>query len=132
MISPLMQFLTENTPTAQREEFTLSERLKDYKFVIRPLSNPEYQEILDQCVKFDSKGKVNMNTKLMGIKLIESACVDPDFRNAEFISASGCMTPMNVINKTLLPGEIQELSNRIQKLSGFTTFDEDVTEAKND
>lgn len=132
MISPLMQFLTENTPTAQREEFVLSERTKDYKFVIRPLSNPEYQEMLDQCLKISSKGKMDMNTKLFQMKLIEAACVNPDFRNAEFISAAGCVTPANLINKTLLPGEIQELSNRIQKCSGFTTFEEDITEAKND
>ena len=44
----------------------------------------------------------------------------------------GCATPEQYLHETLLPGEINELANKISALSGFDKdFDEEINEAKN-
>ena len=48
------------------------------------------------------------------------ACKDPDWRDQRLLSAvSGAVTPLDVIQARLSPGEIDELYVEIQKLSGY-------------
>jgi hypothetical protein len=64
--------------------------------------------------------------------LILNHTVDPNFRDAELIKSAGCTTPQQLLNKLLLAGEIQVLSEHIRNISGFEdSIDDLVDEVKN-
>ena len=63
---------------------------------------------------------------------IVNCCLDPDFKNAEFLKKIGAITPEQAISKTLLPGEVVELGTQINTLSGVDVdINEEIENAKN-
>lgn len=56
--------------------------------------------------------EINVFTVLAGT-------ADPDLKNTELLAKYNAVTPAELIKKMLLPGEIEDLSRAIEKLSGF-------------
>lgn len=129
----LKDFLIDNiNATEDVEEITLSNRLKDYKFKIKPISRKDFNKYKVECRKVKKK-QIIFDDTAFDEKVILKGCVEPNFSDTEFIEKAGCRTPGDLINKVLLAGEIQDLVNAITELSGFEDDDveELVEEAKN-
>jgi hypothetical protein len=105
------------------------------KFKIKAMTNDEFEEIRKAAASISTKkGKrsISFDTKRFNELVVINNTIDPNFKDAESIKKLGCITPEQYLNKVLLAGEIVELSQQIQTLSGFELeIDELVEEAKN-
>ena len=87
---------------------------------------------LYQCTIPKKGGKIDFNAKRFNQLLIVNHTVDPNFRDAELLKKAKCVTPEQLLNKMLLSGEIQVLSEQIRIVSGFEdSLDDLVDEVKN-
>lgn len=122
-MSKLMEFLLENTVENLTDEVIVSDRFKKdgeiLRFKIKALSPDEFADIQKQCTIVGKKGKVNFNNKQFNEQVIINYTVEPNFKDAEFIKKSGCITPEQLLNKVLLAGEATTLFEAISTLSGF-------------
>lgn len=139
-MSSLQEFLNANPIDNLTAEVVVSERFKDndgniLKFKIRAMTNEEFEEIRKAATSVSfKKGKraVSFDTKHFNELVVINHTIDPNFKDAESIKKLGCISPEQYLNKVLLAGEIVELSQQIQLLSGFEVeLDELVEEAKN-
>ena len=53
--------------------------------------------------------------------ILLAGVVDPDFKNTALQEKYGAATPAELVEKLLLPGEIEDLAREIEKLSGYRT-----------
>lgn len=132
----LQEFLNSNPVDGLVEEVAVSERFKDekgiIKFKVKALTNNQFEEIRKKCMTMKKAGKVEFNTGKFNNSIVIANTIEPNFKDAESIKKLGCTTPEQYLNKVLLAGEIVELSQQIQKISGFNQdMDELVEEAKN-
>ena len=103
---------------------------KEFEMTVRALTEAEHTEfqrrantVTKKTVSFDS-GKYN--------NLILEACiVEPDFKNAEFLKKAGCVSATEFINKKFPAGVVSDISQKIQELSGFESFEMEIDNAKN-
>ncbi len=124
MAQSLTDFLIGNPIVNITKDVVVSERLKDFKFKIRNLTGTEADEV-------EKKNKGNDGVYRNEANYILAACIYPNFSDAELIKNAGCRTPIELIDKTLLPGEQDALYRAISEISGFTGFKAQVEEAKN-
>lgn len=139
-MSSLQEFLNNNPVDNLTAEVVVSERFRDkngniLKFKIKAMTNEEFEEIRKAAMRVSfSKGKrsLDFDVRRFNELIVINNTVDPNFKDAESIKKLGCVTPEQYLNKVLLAGEIAELAQQIQKLSGFgKDMDELVEEAKN-
>jgi hypothetical protein len=131
-MSKLLQFLIQNPVDNVTEEVIISQRLKEFPIKIKAMTGEQFSEYQAAATAIGRHQKASFNSKLFNEMVIINHTVDPNFRDAESIKAAGCLTPEQFLYKSLLAGEISELSAKISSLSGFdTNFDEQVNEAKN-
>lgn len=111
-------------------EVFVSKRLG--KFKIGALTAEEHSEIMKRAKKVNKKGEFEFDNNIFNSLVISATLISPDFSNAEFLKKAKCNTAKEFIAKKLLPGEIQELANKIVAFSGFDIdINEDIDEAKN-
>lgn len=131
-MSKLLAYLVDNPVDGITKDVIVSKRLKDFKFKISPMSGTEFGEFQKLCTSIDRKGKQSFNAGRFNELVVINKVIEPSFRDAEAIKASGVMTPEQFLNKSLLGGEIQTLSEAVVELSGFGGgIDEEVDNAKN-
>lgn len=138
-MSTLQEFLNSNLVDGLTEEVAISSRFKDkdgnlLKFKIKAMSGSEYEDIRKKCMRIAAKGKrsVEMDLRKMNNTIVIENTLDPSFKDAESIKKVGCANPEEYLEKVLLAGEIAELANQIQQLSGFNRDINDLMdEAKN-
>lgn len=131
-MSDLLNFLIENPVDDVTDTVIVSKRLEKFPFVIRAMSGPEFSDYQRVATQIGKKKKVDFNSKLFNELVVLNHTVEPNFRDAETIKKAGCTTPEQFLYKSLLAGEIAELSNRISALSGFDAdMEETIEEAKN-
>ena len=51
--------------------------------------------------------------------IVLEGCVDPSFRDPELLAKYRATTPLDAIQALLLPGEIEDLSRAVERLTGF-------------
>lgn len=124
MISTLQAFLIQAAREQQEQEVSVSRRFGQ-KFKIRALSMGEWEEIQKRSTDPDGARRVDSLGMLRRAAI--EGCVDPNYKDAEFISGLGVNTPTEALNKTLKAGEIVKLANAVLKFSGFG---ESVEEAR--
>lgn len=136
-MSTLQEFLNTNPVDNVTDEIAISDRFKDkagklLKFKIKAMNNDAFEQARKKSMTMKKGGKVDFNTQKFNNEIVINHTVDPNFKDAESIKKTGCVTPENYLNKVLLSGEIATLSGEIQKLSGFDLdMDDLVEEAKN-
>ncbi|WP_025026336.1 phage tail assembly chaperone [Caldalkalibacillus mannanilyticus] len=138
-MNTLQEFLNANPVDNITEEVVISDRFKGnngelFKFKIKAMSNEDFEQIRKKSTIVHTKGKrqVEVDVQKMNNDIIIQNTLEPSFKDAESIQKLGCVTPDEYLSKVLLPGEIAELSRRIQQLSGFDRdMDDLVEEAKN-
>jgi len=135
MLNELQQFLMDNPITALEEEVIVSERLKNFPFKIKCINAEQLSEYQKQCIKNpNSPKKRQFDVKKFNELIIINHCIYPNFKDTEWLNSSGCATnPGELVNRTLAAGEIVNLSEQIQKLSGFGEEEqqEEIEEIKN-
>lgn len=132
----LQEFLNQNKVDGLQDEVVISKRLSNpetgelYKFTIRALTEKEYEGARSEATTLPRKrkDKTKFDSAIFNEKIIITACVYPNFKDADSIKAAGCIAPEEYLHKVLLPGEISDLSNAITKLSGFDEDMEDLIE----
>ena len=53
------------------------------------------------------------------VHIILAGTVSPDLKNSELLEKHAAATPAELVKKMLLPGEIEDLSREVEKLSGY-------------
>lgn len=132
MMSQLEDYLIDNIAAVEEtQEIILSERLRDFKFKIRPIDGQYFSKVKTEHRKLKKK-QVIFDEAGFNEKIILKGCVEPNFSDVNFIEKAGCKTPSELIYTVLKAGEIVDLANQITNLSGFEDdMDELVEEAKN-
>lgn len=123
----LEDFLVSN-PVNLEDEVKISDRIP-FNFKIHAMSNELYSELQKRYTKMFRKGRMSFDGTGFNIGLIVECCDYPNFKNADFVKKVGAVSPEDAVKKTLLPGEISNLSGFIQELSGF---DKDTEELRED
>ena len=140
-MSLLKDFLLENSDVITKEvEVVVSSRFKDkegnlLKFKVRPMSGDEFGKYQKQCttISFNNKKReTKFDSAKFNILSIVNHCVDPNFKEADFLKSLGVQTPEDAVSKVLLAGEIGELGGQISSISGFDLdINEEIEKAKN-
>lgn len=140
-MSVLNDFLLENSDVISKEvEVVISPRFKDkdgniLKFKIKPMSGDDFGKYQKQCTSMtfnNRKKETHFDSGKFNVMCIINHCVDPDFKDAEFLKKLGVQTPEQAVGKVLLAGEIVELGGQITSISGFDVdINEEIEKAKN-
>jgi hypothetical protein len=55
----------------------------------------------------------------LNVHIVLAGTVEPDLKDSDLLSKFNVVTPAELVKKMLLPGEIEDLSRAIEKLSGY-------------
>ncbi|MFS8534840.1 MAG: hypothetical protein FWJ65_06735 [Limnochordales bacterium] len=136
-MSKLQEFLNSHPIKGLTAEVAVSDRFKDekgnvLKFKISAMTNPQWEHYRREAMTIKTKqGTLDLNLDKLNKLIVINHTIDPNFKDAASIQALGCQTPEEYLDAVLLPGELAQLSQEIQRLSGFKPMDELVEEAKN-
>nr|DAT28970.1 MAG TPA: tail assembly chaperone protein [Caudoviricetes sp.] len=140
-MSLLKDFLIENADIAEKEvEVIVSSRFKDkdgkiLKFKIKPINGEQFGKYQKASTKIDltsRKKETSFDSSKYNNIVITNHCVDPDFRDTSLLKSLNVQTPEQAISKVLLAGEIVELANQINTISGFDLdINDEIENAKN-
>ena len=128
----------ENTTFAPTKSL-LDENGEPIKFIIKPLTTKENEDIREACtVDIPVTGKPNifrpkLNTSKYLAKMLCSCIIEPDLFDKELQDSYGVMTPEDLIKEMIDdPGEYQDFVVFVQNFNGFNVSLEDkVDNAKN-
>lgn len=91
-------------------------------FTIRALTGDEIQDAQDASMKITQKGGLeNVDGSTLQCMTVLYGTLDPDLKSRELLEAYEAATPELLLRETnfLLPGEVAQLFNAIQELSGY-------------
>lgn len=91
-------------------------------FTLRALTGDEIQDAQDAALKLSKKGELeNMDGCTLQCMTVLYGTLDPDLKSKELLDAYEAATPEILVKETnfLLPGEVAQLFNAIQELSGY-------------
>ena len=103
---------------------------KKFQITIRPLSDAEHNEFQKRCQNIN-KNKVSFDSGKYNKLLLENCIVEPNFNDAGFLKKVGCVSGVDFLEKKFPAGVLTEIGVRIQKLSGFESYDVEIENAKN-
>lgn len=66
----------------------------------------------------------------MPVFILLAGCVSPDLKNRDLMEKYKALTPEELIKAMLLPGEIEDLSREVERLSGYRTATYDEVKKK--
>lgn len=132
-MNALQQFLSKNTVDNIVETVKLNGRLKDFEFKVKAITGEQYSSYQTLCIENpNSPKKRRFNLKKFNELIVTNHVIEPNFRDAEWLKEMNCSDPAQLMYKTLLAGEINELAEAILELSGFNNdMEETIEEAKN-
>ena len=119
MISALQAFLIESAKAENSKDFVVSKRLSEHPFKIRPITMGEYREARQRAVDPAAEGSARIDSIELSKQVIVIGCIEPNFKDEEFLKQAGCAIPGMAIDKLLLAGEVTRLSNEIMDISGY-------------
>lgn len=104
---------------------------KELELVVRPITEAEHSDFQKRAVNVSNKNQVSFNKGRYN-ELVLSACiVEPNFGDAEFLAKMKCQTKTEFFNRKFPAGVVEDISEKIQKLSGFETMEMEIESAKN-
>ena len=129
-------FFKENVKTKANEKVVISDRFTDESgnslpFEIKALTSEIDNALRDEATTITPTGQTKFDINKYTTMLVAASVVCPDLGNAELQDSYGVKTKTALLSVMLLPGELQELSLKVQKINGFKSLDEMVTEVKN-
>lgn len=112
ILKELLGLSARENKTQQVKLLNLSERAgKDMIFTVRELSYNEIKNILDMAEN-NPTADIKMHVVLKGV-------VEPSLKDKELLQHYNAPTPAELLPKILSAGEIAELNDIIQRLSGY-------------
>lgn len=130
-MTELQKFLMDNPVDNMTATVRLGGRLKDFEFVIKPLTGAEMSKYQKLCLTVNGKKRDFDSTKFNELIIINNV-VTPNFKDAEWIKEANVVDSTALLYKTLLAGEIIELSDKVAEVSGYgESIDEMAEEVKN-
>lgn len=132
MAKDLMSFLAKN-PVDQLEQIvTIPGRLAEFKFKIKPMNAKQFYAYQRVATSFEKGKNLDFNSGKFNELVVINHVIEPNFRDADNLSALGVRTPEEFINKYFLSGELIDLAEKISELSGFNKDDKQLEdEVKN-
>ena len=129
-MTDLQMFLLNNNVAEIKKEVVISDRLKNFPFTISCVTGKQLEDYQRRCVKNPNNPKKReFDASMFNELMIINHCVNPNFKDAEWMQSAGCPTDSRaLLYKTLTGGEITNLVLEIEKLSGFSN--EDLDEIK--
>ena len=103
---------------------------KELEFVIRPVTQEEHKEFQKRSQNW-SKNKVSFDNGKYTSLLLSSCIVEPNFRSEEFLKRATCNSADEFLDKKFPAGILNDISQKIQKLSGFESLEMEIENAKN-
>lgn len=143
MANELAVFFKQNKPTRQNVFFPASKDFKDEKgkpinWELRHIPTAVMKQIEADCTTIKSNGKIDFNAELYSRKMVASAVVYPNLRNAELVDSYMSeyshedRTPENLI--VLLLDDVTEfnaLLNKVNEIQGIGDMSKKIELAKN-
>lgn len=121
--------LTEK-PSKLYEVKRLSEKLNT-KFELRleALEPQRFSDIQRQSVNLSKKGAIkDFNTFDMQVLTLIDGIKEPSMKDEKLLKHFGAVTPKELVPKLFLAGEIADIYNEINVLSGYEADDEETDE----
>ena len=103
---------------------------KDFELVIRPITESEHTDFQRRS-NVINKNKITFDSGKYSNLVIENCIIEPNFKNAEFLKKAGCTSASEFLNKKFPAGVISDITQKIQELSGFESYDMEIENAKN-
>lgn len=126
----LEDFLALPDVDSIEEEIFVNKRIG--KVTIKAMTSDDFSEYQRKSRGKINKKGIDFDGAKFNLLIVAGQTVKPDFKNADLLKKANCTTATELIQKKLLPGEIAEIAQQIQRLSGFDSdMSEDVEEAKN-
>ena len=129
-MSKLDDFLGLTNVSEIREEIKVNLGGKELTLSVRPITEEEHTSWQKMCNNI-SKNKVTFDTKKYNELILQNCIVEPDFSNAEFLDKVKCVDSLDFLNKKFPSGVISNITEGIQKLSGFESYEMEIETAKN-
>jgi hypothetical protein len=100
-------------------------------FTIRALTGEEFQEAQQSAMSISKRGEVeDLDSRMLQIMCVLNGTQEPNLKDKQLLDLYEAATPDQLLNGAfLLPGEVSQLFNAIQELSGFGS--DAVEEVKN-
>lgn len=129
-MSKLDDFLNLSDVTDITENIAVNIGGKTYNLVVRAISEDEHNEFQKRSNNIN-KNKMTFDSGKYKNLILESCIVEPNFKDAEFLKKVGCISSSDFINKKFPAGVVSDIIEKIQKLSGFESYDVEIETAKN-
>lgn len=129
-MSALDEFLNLNDVMEIKETIPVIVGGKKLEIVVRPISETEHNEFQRRANEVKRNKLIFDSGKYKNL-ILESCIVEPNFKDAEFLKKAGCLSASEFINKKFPAGAVANIVERIQKLSGFDSYDMEIENAKN-
>lgn len=130
-MSKLEDFLSLGKVTDAREKITVTVSGKKLPLTIRAMSEDEHKAWQKQSMTIGKKGGVSLDLGKYNSLMVPACVVEPNFNDADFLSKAKCVSAWDFINSYFPAGVIEDISTKIQTLSGFESGEKDIEEAKN-
>lgn len=120
-------------PTEEFEIKRLSEIAGEkILFKCQALDGETYADIQRKAIDISKKGNIrDMKIFEMQLMTCVEGIIEPNLKDKKLLEHYGVPTPKELVKKMLLPGEIADLYNVINELSGYETDDEEEEDIKN-
>lgn len=129
-MSRLDNFLNLPDVSGVTTDIYINERLGT--FTIKPMTNKEWNRYRKQCTGKIKKDGMDFDSEKFNILIVTEQTVEPNFKDAAFLEKVGCNTARDFVERKFLAGEIADISEKINKESGFDSdINEDIEEGKN-
>lgn len=103
---------------------------KELDFIVRPITEQEHNDFQKRATVVN-KNQVSFNKGRYNELVLSSCIVEPNFGDAEFLAKMKCQTKGEFFNRKFPAGVVEDIAVKIQKLSGFETFEMEIESAKN-
>ena len=119
-------------PTKQMEITRLSGIVGEpVIFTLRALTGEEFKEAQEAAYSLTKRGELeDVDGRMLQVMCVLNGTQDPNLKDKQLLDLYEAATPDELLNGSfLLPGEVSQLFNAIQELSGFGA--DAVAEVKN-
>lgn len=129
-MSKLDDFLGLVNVSEIRKNVSINIEGKNLELVIRPLTEEEHQSFQKRSYNI-TKNKVTFDTGKYNNLALENCIVEPNFSDEQFLKKVKCNSAIDFLNKKFPAGILADIAQKIQKLSGFESYEMEIENAKN-
>lgn len=117
----------EELPTKVVEIKRLTELTGEkFEVTLRAINGERMSDIQKNSIDLSKKGGVkDINLYSMQTQILAEGMVDPNLKDKALLEHFGCVTPKDLIKTLFLAGEISDLANEVQELSGYDKSDDE-------